>query len=442
MSSNPRVLFAPGKISERQARDGSVQEWFDVYSHGFHRYSHRTIGIEKEFPVVKKDNFLAFDVRQIFPDLIKMGMEPFFDDFYENEVHGVKLSDGTKITTDAGWGTLELCLPPLNSLFKAEELFREKIELLKELCGRKGGIILGYGIQPIQPLQDSNRIKKRRNLVLRGILGRTSYTTVTASDQVHLSVSAGEAVRANNVFNWLSGVIISIFANSPIWLGKNDGNQLAVREFVWGFGPPNRHGVFPGPDKDLKEFFEKIINLPFLVAKKGKDYFPPDDSFMNFLLTHPQREFIREFPQMEGTLWFCARPRTVYGTIEVRPACAQPRESALSLAAFCLGILEELKEAEKLIEDTGYSWSIARAMREGAMAKGLWALVNDEMPMAELTTSFLNISRVGLKKRGLGEEVYLQPLWDRVIRKETLAEQIIGIFKRGGIPALVGRIAY
>jgi gamma-glutamylcysteine synthetase len=393
-------------------------DWYLQYVKGFQQNNGRSVGIEKEFPVVRKDDYLAFDVRKIFPDLLAMKGEPFYDDFYSDELLAVKMPDGVVITTDAGWGILEIALTPVKDVHQGKDLFDSYIGLLKDMIGERGGLILGYGIQPLQPKLATNWIKKRRHKIVCQNFGcvHDVNITITAGDQVHLSADENEIVPYNNVFNWPA--------------------SLAVRERFWWFTPDNRHGVFPYFAENLEGLFRYIISLRHFISKNGKDYFLPRMPFKSFLAKNPEKSFSEELPALEGTMWYCARPRSMYGTIEIRPACCQPNDSALSLAAFCLGISERIGEAEHFIEELGYPLDIAREMREIGMTDALNGYL-DDIPMHEICRNFLEISSKGLKQRGLGEEIYLEPLWDRVRKRKTLAEAAIQTFRDKGLPGLI-----
>ena len=385
----------------------------------------------------------GLDIRPVLERLVRQfNGKPFYDDFY-SDLQAVEMPDGTVITNDSGWSNLEVALPPHTKLDEARVAFEEKIDLLKDLVQDLKGAILGYGIQPLQAPDKKNWIRKRRHEVVCRNFGcdHDVNITVISASQVHVSVAREEVVLANNVFNWLTGVMVSLFANSPIWRGEIDPVRLAVRERMWWFTPDNRHGVFPGPCLDLEDLFNRILNMKHLVARNGRDYFLPRSTFKGFLKQNPDREFLSELPLLEGTLWFCSRPRSNYGTIEIRPACTQPREASMALPAFCLGIVENLQEAQKAIDDLGYPWNVCKELREIAMSEGLKGRI-DDLDMAELSRIFLQIAERGLKARKLGEEKYLSPLWTRVETKTTLAEEVINIFKQGGLKSLVDTLSY
>jgi hypothetical protein len=53
----------------------------------------------------------------------------------------------------------------------------------------------------------------------------------------------------------------------------------------------------------------------------------------------------------------------------------------------------------------------------------------------------LTIAEEGLKRRGLGEETFLSPLWRRLECGDAPAKEAEELFKAGGAPLLVQRYA-
>lgn len=76
-------------------------------------------------------------------------------------------------------------------------------------------------------------------------------------------------------------------------------------------------------------------------------------------------------------------------------------------------------------------------MREAALQKGLEAQV-EGIAIAPLAKRMLEIATLGLKRRGLGEEKFLDSLQQRLVFRQNPATQALELFKKGGIAALVG----
>lgn len=401
----------------------------------------RRVGLEREFPVVKRDG-TAFDVRETLADLVMLGWEPHYDDHYQGELQMVS-RDGFQVTTDAGWCTLEINLPPYRDLWKAREEFEKLMMFLVEVIGERGGLVLGYGIQPITKYSDNLWIRKRRHEIVRMNFPKTvNRVTITAANQIHIDIARPEVIPMTNVMNALAGLLIVLCANSPIWAGRIDPkNRLAVREDLWRFSNHGRIGIPYEQFEDLSHFLRYVFQQRFFVSRKeGGEYFKPGVTFGEYIQGDGV-DFTQHYKYHEGTVWFCARPRTVYGTIEIRPCCSQPPEEEENMAAdaLALGLVENLKETSEIV--SRFPWEVWRRLREDAIFYGFQATVEGQsvLPLLE---KILDLAKRGLAKRGFGEELFLAPLYQRLECQQNPAHNAINLFQRGGIPALIEKLAY
>ena len=399
---------------------GEAAKW---YLSCFSSCSERKIGLEKEYPVVDANSYQAGDARKLFKLLQNMGWEPVFDDFYSDEVIGVK-KDGVEITTDAGWCTLEIIMPPEKSIGAAVQRIREIEQLVVNLCKSQGILVLGYGIQPITMPASDLWIKKRRHKIIkRGLSVGVDIVTITAAEQVHIDINRAEIVDATNVFNALSGPIILLFSNSPFWGGRlDDKSRLAVREDAWAFAGEQKAGIPPRCFADIEELVKYISSLEFSIARKGRDYLVPKTSFIEWAGRDNWRE---QWKFHEASVWWDARPRTIYGTIEVRQACSSKDSGCLP--ALVKGLIENLNQARQLIKEL--SWEEWHRLKSCA----IFGLDDDVLQRA--TQAMLEISHAGLKKSN--EENWLDPLWERLKNNTNPAKDAIRLLQSGGLKALI-----
>lgn len=393
----------------------------------------RTIGIEYEFPVVTKNGERAAG-KDAFARLVAKGWVPAYDPFYPDEIVGVA-KNGVALTTEAGLGILELVLPPSRSLHDAAHAFHAALCPVIAALDASGMIPLGYGVQPLSPPEEhwnrKRRYERLREATARFCRGTNDINdiTVAASAQVHVSVARDEVAAATNVFNALAGVLIAAFANAPVWKGAPDaGGSPAVRERFWGFAP-ERTGI-PPKFASLEEVLAWFGAQAVLLLPRGNDYAVPEGrTAWNDL---PDAARTQDAWQLhEGTVWPNARPRTRYGTIEIRPVCSQGRTGMLTLAALALGIAENLADASAFVETR--SWDEWRRIRECAL---LGTSLEDEQ---ELIGTVFTIAERGLLRRPsdghLGTKLLAE--WRRMPRP---ASRALAAFERGGIPALVAAV--
>ena len=124
---------------------------------------------------------------------------------------------------------------------------------------------------------------------------------------------------------------------------------------------------------------------------------------------------------------------TYRGTVEFRSCCTQPIRDTFCVAAFHLGLLEKLGELDQLLENDqvlyhhGYTASelrhlfVRRQYPPYISKEGLYRLVGQ----------ILDLARQGLAARGMNEECFLDPLYDRLNRKSNPAMDMLRMLEEG-----------
>jgi len=412
----------------------------------------RKIGCEEEFLVTDAEGNPA-DCRILFTLLGKMGWKLLYDDIYPKVLVGARDPQrNVTITTDAGWAVLEVIFPPHSNLHEAAELYDLVIDLIVTVLQKQGQHLLGLGVQPKLKPDADNWAKKGRYDAVRGLLPEdVNRITMSASTQVHIDLTQDEMVPAAITFNALTGVIIGLFANSPITQGQLSLHK-ALRGLFWDSLVPrgsHRHGLIQECE-DLTGYLrqtalgEQLFLIRFNEQTRVYEPLPPGTRFQDYIAgIKDEAELVEAYRIHESFLWFSSRLRQRFGTLEIRPACQQPREARLALAAFSLGLAEMLPEAYKTIKHytKRYGWDIWQKFYINATQNGLQARVWD-IPIARLAGRVLELAKTGLEKRKQGEEEFLEPLFDRLRQGELPADQVVRVFQEGGIPAVVKHCSY
>lgn len=404
----------------------------------------RTVGLEREFPVIFREDATAFDVRVIYPILMEMGWKPVYGHHYQDEIQAV-VSDGVCVSTDAGYCTLEITLCPLADLIQVKEKFDALMSFLAEIFQCCRSVILGYGIQPISPPSEELWLRNGRHEIMRtNFPGSINKMTITASNQMHVDITRSEIVPMTNTLNALTGLMLVLCANAPIWQGVPDSrNCFVVREDLWRFSDlasEERIGVPPYPFKDIGHFLEYMLGLTFLIAEKAGMYFSPRMTFAEYLCSNGNLDAaLAQYFFHEATVWPCFRPRASYATLEARPFCAQPPQEHMVADALTLGLAENLAGAQEIV--SRYPWEIWRALRQESMFGGFKITIQGE-PVTSLLEELLTVAQEGLRLRGFGEEVFLDPLWERLQNRRSPALHALALFHKGGIQALSEYYAY
>jgi glutamate--cysteine ligase len=142
---------------------------------------------------------------------------------------------------------------------------------------------------------------------------------------------------------------------------------------------------------------------------------------------------VQDLDQHFTFFWHNARLSRYY-TLENRINDQQPPDDIMTIPALTLGIMENLNEAVSLINE--YPWEMLQEARLEAARSGLKATVRN-IPIAEISRSSVEVAEKGLKKRGLGEEVYLTKLSRRIQEGRCPADYAADIFNESGPRGLV-----
>jgi hypothetical protein len=141
----------------------------------------------------------------------------------------------------------------------------------------------------------------------------------------------------------------------------------------------------------------------------------------------------------EHYTWNSARPRVQHGTIEIRPACQQPPDEPLAASALCLAWVEAMPQVwaylcERLGPDP---WPAMTAYHREAIRHGVRA----REPVRRFLAGLVEIAASALRRRGRGEERYLDPIRRRLETRTLPADRAVRIFRRGGVATLVRRLS-
>lgn len=398
----------------------------------YSRNSKRTLGIEKEVLAVDSKGQMADLSKTVWPAVAKSKKyKMLFDEYHKDAIVGFDLGKNI-VTTDAGLGTFEFILPPFLRAQDAEKEMKLIYKAVSPFLKQFDFKMLGLGYQPLTKQKQKNWNRKQRYEILVSHYGpRVSYSTLSASDQVHLDLALDEVIPATNAFNKLNGFLVALFGNSPIREGKI--GDMEPREVMWDSLGKRRTGIPPYEFNSIEEYLEYIWNLPCIMTKKGTLAFDPKMTFSEFMKGKSEKELTEQFAFHEGTVWFSSRPR-VYGTLEIRPCGLQPFKDHMVVPTFCMGLMENLPALIDFLKP--FSWKECRAFRYRAARLGMNAKINGKSVVSYLG-ELLALSKDGLKKHGFGEEVYLKPLAERIKKGKNPAQEAAEIWKKGGIYSLL-----
>ncbi|MDO8435739.1 MAG: glutamate-cysteine ligase family protein [bacterium] len=410
----------------------------------------RRIGIEEEFAVVKPDGTMG-NIMPIFPILVAGGWYPKRDAITEALV--CVQQDGVEVSTDVGIGVLEVSYPPAMTLFDHDRLAKlVLISVDHALATLNLKRLTDYSAQPVTVPLPEHWAPKARYAVFRDRLPPAVHNqTASAGSQIHMDMARGEVLPAMEVFLSLAGVFIALTANSPVWGGALDPeNMLASRVRFWdrftlnhGYWSNVRVGLPPTHDAEIgrsPRSFDELARfaaytnflvgvqdgaviaplMPFEAWCKRQNGALEGDGFRNAFLDH------------ETTMWWEARPRIRYSTLEFRPCCQN--SNTLAHHALALGLMEELEEALSYVRMVN-SYSGWRRLRDRALVRGMGTPAIDA-----IAHNVLRMATDGLRGRGFGEETLLEPIRHRIADKQSPAFSKVSAFDADGLPGLLNLI--
>jgi glutamate--cysteine ligase len=426
--------------------------------------SERKIGAELKFPLVNYDGSAAEieKVSSLWRFLSDRGWKPVNDPLTGEVVACRKKekNNDTVSSCETGFCKTEFSLAYVSDLFELQEMFLELKKILHQFSEKEKVYFLGYGIQPVTEPGKHLLMKKSRTSVWDKVFGANrilpreagddvNIFTINATSHVHIDVAMEEAVSAVNVLNGFAGAQIALTAHSNIWKGRLDGRYRCVNEKFWDWWMPDikRIGVPERPFKDMKDYIDTISSFkPVYVKRKGKpvllngyktfsEYYNSGraagrDINGKVVEVIPSREDI----DVHNTCyWYNARI-TGYYTVENRVNDQQPPEDILCVPALTLGIVSSLSRAERVIRQ--YEWDILKKARPAACEQGLEGSV-DGLSLKNLARDMVEVARSGLIQRGKGEEVFIEPLEERLKKGRNPADETKDLFLKGGLGLLL-----
>ncbi|MBI3913599.1 MAG: hypothetical protein HY327_05365 [Chloroflexi bacterium] len=399
----------------------------------------RKIGREAEFPVVTRDG-RAGDVGAILQRLVdRHGFSPRYDATHlitQSPNHPILIAaqrDGLEVAVEVGRGTIELAFKPCDDLFELQREFEKAVSLVTRVAAEREMFLLGFGIQPrTRPSLELMTPRKHYRALYGAIGAPWLKLTTTAADQTHVDICRAELLDAINYMNLLSAPLIALCANSSVYAGRA-GAFVSEREGLLTDLGETRYGMTPRKFESLEDFIRYLCEYKCFVLSGKHNYKKFNQPFFN-LLTSQSLHLFDEFLWHEHYVWNSARARVGKSTIEVRPACQQPRDEPFAANALIVGWVESLPQVAAYFAEAlgNRAWGTMRAYRRNVLRAGLKA----KEPAPRMIAELARIAEKGLQSRGRGEEKFLAPVWERIERQEPPGMRARKIFQRRGMKGL------
>ena len=424
------------------------------------------IGIEIEIPIINLDKKpVNFDIVHS----ITSEFEKHFDDFkvdgidYDGNVFALKnRKTGDIVCYDCSYNNIEFAMGREKDLFSISERFSEYYSFTKEAFEEYNHTLTGMGINPYRKYNVEEPIPSERYLMLYHHLKSyprysdvpmhfhqyPGYGMFSSASQVQLDVFKDDLVKTINVFSKIEPIKGLLFSNSVL-LDENK-HVTCFRDALWEYSThginPHNIGAYDIDFNDINDIIAYLESLNIYCVMR-------DGAYINFPSMNLQEYFQKD--TVKGEIYSNGKYReieikpclsdinylrafkfinlTFRGTVEFRSVCTQPIKDSMTVSAFHLGLKERIDDLEDLINNDdiiyhkGYT---ANELRKLLVHEDLPSFI-DKNELCKLTKEIVDIAKYGLELRGLGEEKFLKPLYERVGNHSNPGKDVITAMHNG-----------
>ena len=424
------------------------------------------IGIEIEIPIINLNkDAVDFDVVHKITSNFKKQFSDFKEEGidFDGNVFALKNPKNDDIVCyDCSYNNIEFAMGKEKELFSINERFCDYYSFVKESFEEYNHTLTGMGINPYRKYNVNKPIPSERYLMLYHHLKSfknynyipmyfhkyPEYGMFSSASQVQLDVQKENLIKTINIFSKIEPIKALLFSNSVL-IGEH--NHLACfRDSLWEY---STHGVNPHNIGAYDVDFNDIGDLQSYLESLNIYCVMRDGAYINFPSMNLLDYFARDY--VTGEIYCNGEYRkidvkpcindikylrpfkfinlTFRGTVEFRSICTQPIKDSMCVAAFHLGLKDKLDELTCILDNddviyhNGYTASELRKL-----------LIQDEVPsfidkndLCRLSQSIVDLASEGLKERGIGEEVFLNPLYERIKKHTNPGKEILHSLHKG-----------
>lgn len=405
--------------------ENHVESMVNFYKSGIKSNSQK-LGVELEYTLVYDDNsqvkyFDEFGQKWLMENMLEFYPEKILDE--QKNLIGIK-NERDSITLEPA-GQFELSAGPfekLEEVFEAFETFQKRVNALVEPHGIK---MLAIGYHPKCKAEELVIIPKVRYELMTKYFLKNSPKGIrmmrgTGSTQVSIDYSSeADCIRKLRLAYVLTPLFAILCDNTPVFEGEKRTHHI-MRTQVWEDCDPRRCGAMPGIFEDSFSFekcAELVLNTQAMFEMDG------DDGH----LTNKTTSEVYGDKEMNNDDCAAACSHLfndvrLKNFIEIRPADALPTNMEVAYVALIKGVFYS-EEALSSIEDYfgPQSETSFEEAKRNLEEKGLSGEVYG-MPATTACKKLLDVASLGLDK---DEKKYLEPLFDVVSNKKTLADELI-----------------
>ena len=371
---------------------------------------------------------------------------------------------GDVFSYDCSYNNMEFSFGKETTLRAVHSRFKEYYSFVQAFFRPFNHTLTGMGINPHRELNRTEPIANGRyKMLFHHLSSFTKYACLpmyfhrypqfgmfSSASQVQLDVSREKLPEVIRTFNTLEPIKGLLFANSVL-LGE-DEDLLCCRDMLWensthGINPHNV-GMYDCDIRTEDDLLHYISTASIYCAEREGHYlcFPPVNILDYFTLDSLTGEYAENGKLHRMT--FQPRPEDIAylrtfkfedlsfrGTIEFRSACEQPVRDIMTVAAFQTGLMEVLPELNERLDNAGFLYDQGYSyleLRELLVKRHLPDFVREE-DLEVLLGDVIDLAAEGLRRRGRGEEKFVQNLYSRAAHLMSPARvQVEGL--ESGVP--------
>ena len=342
------------------------------------------IGIEIEIPIVNLDKkAVNFDIVHKVTDKFQNYYSNFKEDGidYDGNVFSLKNPETDDIVCyDCSYNNIEFAMGREKDLFAINDRFCEYYSFVKESFEEYNHTLTGMGINPYRKYNIHEPIPSERYLMLYHHLKSIKkyenvpmhfhkypeYGMFSSASQVQIDVHRDDLIKTINVFSKIEPVKALLFSNSVL-IDENK-HVTCFRDSLWEYSThginPHNIGVYDVDFKDIESLQAYLESLNMYCVMR-------DGAYINFesmnLLDYFGQDYVRGEIYNNGEyrnidIKPCIsdikylRPfkfinLTFRGTVEFRSICTQPIKDSMCVAAFHVGLKDNLDELDNIIDN-------------------------------------------------------------------------------------------
>ena len=422
------------------------------------------IGIEIEIPIINL-NKEAVDF-----DVVHRVTKSFYENFdsfevegidYDGNIYALRNKENDDIVCyDCSYNNIEFAMGKEEDLFTINERFSEYYRFVKAEFEKCNHTLSGMGINPYRKYNNEIPIPNERYLMLYHHLKSYTdypddlmdfhdypgYGMFSSASQVQLDVPYDELIENINVFSKLEPIKALLFSNSLL-LGDNE-DYVCFRDLLWehsthGINPYNI-GMYDLELNNIDELMDYMQSLNiYCVMRDGlyinfpsiplNEYFNSENIKGEYYCKGVYRdiEFEPSLDDIEYLRAFKFINLTFRGTLEYRSVCTQPIKDSMSVAAFHVGLKHKTKELECLFSNSSiYDDYSPTELRKLLIKREIPKSIDADI-LYDVAKAVLDLSKEGLKERELGEEVFLDSLYENIEERTNPGKRVLDYLSEG-----------